>query len=347
MKKLGVGVIGLGAISQIHFEAIEKCERLELTGIYARKQDEARSEAEKRGGKAFETPDELMGNPNVDIVVLLTPPGIHKELINKAIHYNKHILLEKPIGTNIEDIEEYIQAASEKGLSFSVVSQHRFDSASLLVKDRIERGCIGEIVGANCSINWYRDKDYYQGWRTKKELSGGGALAIQGIHTIDLMLWYLGEVDSVKGYVTNRLHKDIDVEDTAMAVVKFANGSLGSISASTGSYPGYPARLDLLGTHGSITIEGDKLVYYQSVLDENPPIVHDRSAKTTDSPSDVSVEPFVIQYEDVIESIEQSKIPLVSGEEAFKAYKLVDAIYKSSETGLEINLKEVPACHTK
>ncbi|TQR15532.1 Gfo/Idh/MocA family protein [Psychrobacillus soli] len=347
MKTLGVGVIGLGAIAQIHFEAIKKCEQLKLTGIYARKQDQARSEAEKWGCVAFQSPDELMANPNVDIVVLLTPPGIHKELINKAIHYNKHILLEKPIGTYLKDIEEYIQAASEKNLSFSVVSQHRFDNASQLVKEKIERGYIGEIVGANCSVNWYRDTDYYQGWRTKQELAGGGVLAIQGIHTIDLMLWFLGEVESVKGYVTNRLHKDIGVEDTAMATVKFANGSLGSISASTSSYPGFPARLELLGTNGSITIEGDRLVFYQSNLDENPPIVQVKSAKTTDSPSDVSIEPFVTQYEDVIRSIEQSKEPLVSGEEAFKAYRLVAAIYKSSETGLEINLKEVSACLTK
>ncbi len=347
MRKIGVGVIGLGAISQIHFEAIKKCEGLVLSGIYARKFDQASSEAEKWECNAFQTPDALMEDPNVDLVVLLTPPGIHKELINKAIHHGKHILLEKPIGTNLKDIETYIQAAAKKNLSLSVVSQHRFDGASLLVKDKIEKGYIGDLVGANCTVNWYRDEDYYQGWRTKKELSGGGVLAIQAIHTIDLMLWYLGEVDSVKGYVTNRLHKGIDVEDTAMAIVKFKNGSLGNVSASTSSYPGYPARLDILGTRGSITIEGDKLVHYQSEVDGNPPNVEDRNAKTTDSPSDVSIEPFVTQYQDVIDSICHSKTPLVSGEEAFKAYKLVDAIYKSSESGLEIKLKEVPACLTK
>lgn len=338
MGRLGVGIVGLGAISEIHFKAIQQVEQLDLIGVYARKFELAEEQANSWGCEAFVTLDDLLANEAIDLVVLLTPPGVHKEMIEKAIQAKKHVLLEKPIGTNVEEIEMYIQKAKKNNLSLSVVSQHRFDEASQLVKQKIEEGKIGEIVGANCLVNWFRDEDYYQGWRTKKELSGGGALAIQGIHTIDLMIWFLGDVKGVKGYVANRLHKNIDVEDSAMASIQFANGSLGSISASTSSYPGFPARLDILGTQGSLTVEGDRLVSYESKIDTVPPEVKSRSAKSTDSPSDVAVEPFVAQYKDVIESIHKNKEPIVSAEEAFKAYKLVDAIYKSSETGSEITI---------
>jgi UDP-N-acetyl-2-amino-2-deoxyglucuronate dehydrogenase len=338
VSQLGVGYIGCGTIFNAHIEAVSSISDLKVIGVSSLNYEVAKRRAEEVNCKYYKNTYELINDDEVDLVVLLTPPGAHYELINLALDKGKHVIAEKPIGTNLEEIDSYIQKADKKNLTLSCVSQHRFDDASIFVRDKIDHGALGKITGANCLVNWYRDQEYYMGWRSVRDLSGGGVLSIQAIHTIDLMLWYMGDVESVMAYTNKLSHSNIEVEDIAMAAIKFKNGSLGMISASTCTYPGYPARLDIFGDEGSITIEADEVVYYQSKNDPKNSLRVSSNGETVDNPGKVTVESFRRQYGNVIDSIKGNYEPLVSGKEARKAYALLTAIYESTKQGKEIKL---------
>jgi UDP-N-acetyl-2-amino-2-deoxyglucuronate dehydrogenase len=337
-EKIGVGVVGLGAISEAHFKAIHSIEELRLVGVASSNPQKGQDTAERNGCKAYSNYLELIEDSEVQMVVLLTPPGMHTELIQHAIKNKKHLFVEKPVGTNLTIIDDCIRSANEAGVLLSVVSQHRFDPASLFARDIINKNMLGDIAGANCLVNWYRDDNYYTPWRTKKETSGGGVLAIQAIHTIDLMLWLLGDVKSVKGYTKTFGHKNIEVEDLAMACIQFNSGALCMISATTCAYPGYPTKLDIFGMDGSLTIEGDELAFYHSRKDTQTGKVETKKGIAIDAPGNVSHEPIASQYRDIIVALKTNKKSSVSGEEARKTFALIDAIYESAKTGREIVL---------
>jgi UDP-N-acetyl-2-amino-2-deoxyglucuronate dehydrogenase len=338
-KQIGVGIIGCGTILQAHLQAIKANQDLKLIGVTDYDYGKAVQCAETSQCKVYRNNLSLIEDPKVQLVVLLTPPIYHKESIRACALNGKHVLAEKPIGTRIEDVNSAVEICKEKNVVFSVVSQHRFDPASRIAKDKIERQAFGKLRGANCIVNWYRKDEYYNNtWRRTSELAGGGVLPIQAIHTIDLMLWLMGEVDSVMAYTSKDGHDDIEVEDSAMACIKFKNGSLAVISATTCAYPGYPARLDIFGMDGSISIEGDEVTFYHSRKEGDSPVAVGVKGEVVSSPDKVSVESINAQYADVIYSILNQTEPLVTGDEARKVFKLIDAIYQSSRLGKEIKL---------
>lgn len=336
MNKLRVGIIGCGTISKVHFEAIEQVAEIELVGVASKNRDDAISAAEKLKCIAFSTSYELIEDPGIELVVLLTPPGAHKDLILHAIKNKKHLLVEKPIGTDLDAIDTYIKQANEEGLVLSCISQHRFDPASVFVKEKLDNNELGKVTGANCIVNWHRDQSYYNYWRSSYDMAGGGVLAIQAIHTIDLMLWYMGEVESVRAYTSRSCHENIDVEDIAMAAIRFKNGTLGMISATTCAYPGYPARLDIFGCSGSVTIEGDEISFFQTKHMNGNQFSNVKQGEAVSDPAGVSSEAISKQYKDVHKAIHNKTKPLISGEEARRTYALIDAIYRSARSSNEV-----------
>lgn len=337
INKLGVGIIGLGAISKAHLKTIEANESLQVIGVTDRNLDLAEQVAAINHFKAFKSSEELISDKDIDLVVLLTPPGYHEELISACANNGKHILAEKPIGTNMNKINTYLNLCKEKGIKLSVVSQHRFNSSSIFTKGRIEAGALGRLTAANSIVNWFRADEYYESWHNNPHLSGGGALAIQAIHTIDLMLWFMGEVESVKGFVTRTRDKEINVEDTAMACIRFTNGSLGMISATTDVYPGVPPTLDIMGNEGSISITGESISFYETKNDSTQFTTNDNGDEASFlDRGKISTVSLGAQYQDVVQSIISNKDPLISGEVAKQTYEVIDAIYQSSRTGKEI-----------
>jgi len=334
---IGIGVVGCGTISNAHFTVMKRIPQVKLVGVTSRDLSKAKSAAEENQCKVYESVSNLLQDPEIHMVVFLTPPGVHQELIIPTLESGKHILVEKPIGTDVKKIGMFIQKAKETERVLSCISQHRFDPASQMVREKLNRKALGKVTGANCLVNWYRDQSYYNPWRSSKNQAGGGVLAIQAYHTIDLMLWYMGEVASVKAYTDRIGHEGIDVEDIAMACMRFTNGTLGVISATTSAYPGYPAKLDIFGTQGSVTIEGDELTYYHSRIDQEE-ILAEAKGESVADPSQVSIDSILGQYQDVIRAIETGTKPLVTGEAAGKVYALIDAIYESAATGMEIKL---------
>lgn len=336
LNHIGVGIIGLGTISQAHLKSITENKRLHLVAVTDQDLQKANEVANLYRCKVYKDNLSLIEDPKIELVVLLTPPGYHEKLITACAMNGKHVMAEKPIGTSFNKINTFLDLCKQKGIKLSVVSQHRFDSSAIFAKNKIAEGALGKLSAANCLVNWHRSDEYYDSWHNNREMSGGGVLAIQAIHTIDLLLWFMGDVESVKGYATRIREKSIAVEDTAMACIKFVNGSLAVVSATTCAYPGLPSRLDILGDGGSLTIEGENLTFFSSKSGSKPIEPSESNEASFLDPGKISTKSLSAQYENLVQAIEQDKVPLVSGEVAKKTYQVIEAIYQSSKTGKEV-----------
>ena len=177
----------------------------------------------------------------------------------------KHAIVEKPMEVSLAACDRMIAAEKQSGKKLAIISQHRWDHASRFVKDAVESGKLGKLILVDVNVKWWRTQAYYDAgdWRGTWALDGGGALMNQGVHTVDLMQWIAGPVSSVFAHTATAGHERIEVEDLAVATLKFASGALGTLTASTASYDGQPARLELYGTEGSAIIEGDRLKFFK------------------------------------------------------------------------------------
>jgi len=252
----------------------------------------------------------------------------------------KHIQVQKPIATNLETARAMVEAARRAGIQLGVVSQHRFDDASLFLRKALAEGRLGRLLECDCYVKWYRPPEYYArpikgSWQTE----GGGALINQAIHQVDLLRWLAGPVRAVYGvWQLGALHK-IESEDVVNAVVEYASGATGVIQAATSYWPGYTERTEFHGTKGTAIISGDKLTTWDVRDDagEAPPLARDVESGSSD-PMAIPLEPFERQFLDFGAAISEGRRPLVSGEQGYQALEIVDAIYRSCRTGERITL---------
>lgn len=261
-RKIRFGIIGCGAIGPTHAGAIRQIDDAELIAVADLLPDRAKAMAEKFGApKAYHSDRDLLADAQVDVVCLCTPSGVHGTGAIQAMRAGKHVIVEKPMEVSLAACDRMIAAERESGKTLTVISQHRFDAASLLVKDLIDSGKLGTIVLATAEVKWWRTQNYYDSgdWRGTWAMDGGGALMNQGVHTVDLMQWLVGGVSSIYAQTRTAAHERIEVEDTAVAALTFRNGALGTLVATTAAYDGLPVRLDLFGTEGSAIMEGDRL----------------------------------------------------------------------------------------
>jgi UDP-N-acetyl-2-amino-2-deoxyglucuronate dehydrogenase len=219
--------------------------------------------AAERGGQAFSSLAEALGAVDIDIVVVCTPTGRHGEVAIEALNAGKHVIIEKPAETTVAKTDEIIEAQRKAGTLVAVISQHRFDQSTEIAVDAIERGELGRLTTGIASIDWWRGQSYYDSgdWRGTWELDGGGALMNQGVHTVDLLVATMGRPVEVLAYTATLAHERIEVEDAAVAVVRFESGALGVLHATTAAYPGLSARLQVHGDQGSIVIDNDELTF--------------------------------------------------------------------------------------
>lgn len=212
-------------------------------------------------GPAVQDFDAILADPSIDAVTVCAPSGRHAELGERALRAGKHVVVEKPMEITLEDCDRLLAAQKESGKRLAVISQHRFDDASVLVKQALEEGALGRMVYAEARVPWFRTQEYYDSgdWRGTWALDGGGALMNQGVHTVDLLRWLCGPVETVYAQARTLAHQRIEVEDVVAATLTLANGAVATLSASTALYPGFPVRLAVHGTEGSAIIEGDML----------------------------------------------------------------------------------------
>jgi len=359
---LGVAIVGCGVIGLNHAEAIARHPGLRLSALVDAVPAAARSLADHIDGQGRPRPLEYatLGaalaaeSPHaVDLVVICTPSGLHAALAAEAIEAGRHVVIEKPIETTLPAARELAAiagAAEAEGIVSSVISQHRYDPASVLVHSAIERGDFGVVTSGVASVAWWRTQGYYDsaGWRGTWALDGGGAVMNQGIHTVDLLLWMLGRPVEVSARTALLAHTGIEVEDTAVATVTFASGALGVIHSTTAAYPGPFARLQVHGSRGSAVIQDDRLEYFHTeTLGDTEEGNQAWSVLPADEvhgaprAGDAFVVGHLRQYEDVVDAIRDHRQPVMRVDDALASMAVVRAMYVSATLGRTVAVAEV------
>ncbi len=341
------GIIGLGLIADFHARAIETMEGAEVYSCMSRSSEKAKAFGEKYSCTAYTNLDEMLRDPELDIVTVCTPSGNHLEPSLKIIEAGKHLIVEKPLEITLDRCDRILDAARRKKVKVSTIFPSRFHEASKIVKDAIYKNRFGKFVLGDAYVKWFRTQEYYDngGWHGTKSLDGGGALMNQSIHAIDLLQWFMGPVESVKAYTETLGHKRIEVEDTSVAVLKFKNGALGVIEGSTAVYPGYLKKIELAGTNGSIVLEESdiKAWNFKEETEKDKSIREifsekDESSGGASDPGSIDFKPHQWQFEDFIDSLNRGSRSIVEGEEGRKSVEIILAIYESAEKNCEVLL---------
>jgi predicted dehydrogenase len=332
-------MIGTGAISHKHAEVYRKI-GFRLTVCTDIHEPSGRKFAQQYGAEFVPTYEAVCRHPEVDYVDVCTFPDFRIEPISICAETGKHVQVQKPISTNLASARQMIETARRGGILLGVVSQHRFDDASLFLSKAIGAGRLGKLLQCDCYVKWYRSPEYYSrpikgSWKTE----GGGALINQAIHQIDILRWLAGPVAEVSGQWQLGARHKIESEDVVNAVVRYASGATGVIQASTAFWPGYPERMEFHGTKGTAVVTGDKLTAWDVENDSGEPAPVTRLvASGASDPMAISLEPFERQFLDFADAIAHGRKPLVSGEEGYQALEVVDAVYRSCRTGQKVVL---------
>jgi UDP-N-acetyl-2-amino-2-deoxyglucuronate dehydrogenase len=344
MKKVKFGIIGTGAIARMHAEAIKMNDNSELYIVYDKIQERATAFAEKHNCRTVSSLEELLAS-DVEAVTIATPSGNHAEVAIPAAKAGKHILCEKPLEVTISKTNDLVRICESSNVRLSAVFQSRFSRSVQVIKKAVDAGRFGEPVLAAASVRWYRNPEYYSsaGWRGTWALDGGGALMNQGIHTVDLLVYFNGDISEVTGRTARIMHKSIEVEDTVVAMLKFKNNSLGTIEASTACAPGFPRRVELSGTKGSVILEDDRIIRW-SFTDEEPGDEEIRSVLGageemhggSSDPTAISAEGHRRQISELSYAILNGQGLTTPGAEGKRAVELICAVYESARTGTTI-----------
>lgn len=339
-KKMRFAIIGAGVIAPLHARAIVSHPEAELAAVVDAVPEKAAKIAEEFGAAhVYTDTQQMLQECDVDVVCICVPSGGHRDATVAAAEAGKHVLCEKPLGITKADMDEMIEACQSHGVKLATVFQKRTTPHALLTKKAINEGKLGKLVLGDAYLKYYRSPEYYKsaGWRGTWAIDGGGALMNQGVHGIDIIRWMMGEVDSVFAYTAPLIH-DIEVEDTAVAVLKYKNGAFGVIQGTTSVNPGQEPRFEIHGEHGTIIYGDSGFKVWKTVDGDAAPLVSEGSAEGADDPNAISSDGHYILIDDLIQAVREDREPLISGEEARKSVDLILAIYESSRTGKEIKL---------
>jgi len=347
---LKFGVIGTGVGSSFISGAASELAKegvLELTGVVARNRAKTEEFARKYGfKKAYSNIYDMISSEKPDIIAVSAPHYVHFQIALEAIESGVNVLVDKPMAINLREADELIRRAEVKGVKLGVILQSRFDDSFNFVKSLADKGVLGRLIMGEAIVEWYRTEEYYasSSWRGRWATEGGGALINQAIHTIDLLLWIMGEPESVWAKVSTVGH-NIEVEDLAVAVVKFRNNALGVIQASTAAYPGLPTRLEIHGLKGTVIVEGDEVKFMklaEEVPSLKPPVKKTEGLKSWERPEAVPIENHKRLLRDFVNAVLEDRRPRVDGYEGRRSLEVIRAIYRSSATGevVKLPLKE-------
>jgi predicted dehydrogenase len=332
-------MIGTGAISRMHARVYRNI-GYELTVCTDTHEATGHRFADEFGVEFVPGYREVCQHPRVDYVDVCTFPDFRLEPVEVCALAGKHVQVQKPISTNLETARRMIETARAAGILLGVVSQHRFDDASLFVSQALAAGRLGKLLQLDGYTKWYRPPEYYArpikgSWRTE----GGGALINQAIHQVDLLRWLAGPVRQLFAiWQLGAVHR-IESEDVVNAVVEYASGATGVIQAATAFRPGYPERIEIHGSRGTAVITGDKLTAWDVDGDfGDPPPVSSQVASGASDPMAIPLAPFERQFLDFGDAIRHGRQPRVAGEQGYQALEVVDAVYRSCRTGQKIVL---------
>lgn len=342
-EKIRFALIGCGEVANKHVTAINRLSDAEVVGGYDTDSHNGTTFAERHSIPVFNSVEEMIEKTDPQVLDILTPSGKHAENILEAVHFKKHFVVEKPLALRLDQIDRILNECDKKGLKLFVVQQNRFNPPIRKLKEALDKGRFGKLVLGTVRIRWCRSQDYYnqKSWRGTWALDGG-VLTNQASHHIDMLIWMMGEVESVMAKTATRL-VDIETEDTGLAILKFRNGALGVIEATTATRPkDLEGTISILGEKGSVEIGGffmNELKTWNfnnsNEMDKN---IWDKYAKVPDELAWNHTEFF----KDVINSLRNDKKGLIDGLEGRKSVELINAIYESAETGKELFLRFTP-----
>lgn len=358
MAPLRFGIVGCGVIGAHHAKMIsEQLSGLaELVAVCDVVPERYEKLAAQHGGDGYRSMSDMYRRDDIDAVIVCTPSGQHAGHGVAALRAGKHVVIEKPIDVSLDAADQLRAARDEGGRQLAVISQHRFDTASSIVHDAVSGGRFGRLTSGICQVSWWRSQPYYDSgeWRGTWRFDGGGALMNQSIHTIDLMLWMLGEVDEVYAYTDLLAHERMEVEDTAVAAVRFASGAVGTILGTTAAYPGLTTRLHIHGSRGSAVIDNDDLTYFHAATGDATGFDYGASGRANQAEEVLAQSgaagegigkdaaglsnAHAKQLRDFIEAVRDDRPPLVTAEDGRRAIELILAIYESGRSGKPIRL---------
>lgn len=282
------------------------------------------------------TYDEVLADPEVNVVCICTPSGQHAEQAIAAARAGKHVLVEKPMALSLKGADAIIDACHEARVKLGVTLQRRAEPLFARIHDAVEAGDLGELTLGLVTLPYYRSQAYFDqaDWRGRWALDGGGVLMNQGIHLLDLLVWYLGEVLDVSAHA-DTLQRDIEVEDTLVATLRFANGALATVTATTTARPGFSHRLELYGTNGGIQVEGESITRWELAESGQaivPPTVTGAAtgAGAGGDPRDISPTGHINVFRDFIEALREDRAPGVDGTEGRHSLAAVLMIYEAA-----------------
>lgn len=332
MTNFRFGILGAGNISETHARAVREIDGADVVAWCGRDSEKAKRLAGNYGGAAFDDLDAFLRS-GMDAVIIGTPSGLHAEQAILAARAGVHVLVEKPLDIDVNRVDALLGECERTGVTLGVIFQDRTAPDLVWLHELIATGGLGQPLLVSAHVKWYRPPDYYaqSRWRGTWQLDGGGALMNQGTHTADILLWLLGKVARASGLTRTLLH-DIEVEDTALACLEFASGVVGTLEVTTAAYPGFPRRLEITGTHGTIVVEGDRVV---SVNLDKPPRTPppQQTGNASASANSAAVPDFrghrrVI--EDFIDAVRTGRAPLCDGRDGRRSVALVQAVYRSA-----------------
>lgn len=340
MKTWNFGIIGCGSVADFHIQAIHDIEGARLACVSSRNVTKAKAAAERENCDWTNDYHALIERPDIDIVCVTTSSGSHARIGLDVLKAGKHLVIEKPIAMNEQDAAQLVRSARERGVQLSVISQRRFEVQHQAVKRVLEEGAIGKLLLAEISLPFYRSQEYYDSAEWRGTLAeDGGALMNQGIHSLDLLLWFAGEVRTVFGQLATQTH-EMEAEDLGLAIVQFKNGAFGTIMASTSIQPGFAASINLYGDKGTIKLEGSSVVHWSVPGWKEPSGVHSASYGGVTDPRSIVSDFHQSQLIDIISSIETGTPPLVTGEDGLRAVQLVELIYRSAADGVQLRVDD-------
>jgi len=337
--EVGFGIVGCGMIAPFAAKAVSEIAQGRLVAVFSRNESRARSVAEPYDAEVCTDYDSFLVRKDLNVVYISTPSGTHADYAIPAAKAGKHVIVEKPIEITLARARELAHVCDKAGVKLGVISQSRFTEGSRLLKNAVDARRFGRLTVADAYVKWHRNQAYYDkgGWKGTRALDGGGALINQSIHAVDLLQWFMGPVKEVTAFCDTLAHERIDVEDTAVAAVRFSNGALGVIIGATSVYPSFRKRIEISGTNGSAILEEEDITFWRF----DPPAPGDdelraRFAKRCSvqggsaDPAGISHVGHRKQFEDFLAAVAEDRPPLVDAEEGIKSLEIILAIYASS-----------------
>ncbi len=344
-----IGIIGCGKVAHLHAKAIANLPDAKLCAVHSRTPEKAISFGKVYGARGYSDLNHMVVSEKLDLAIICTPHPNHRESAIIALQAGAHVLVEKPLAASLADCDAMINAAKIHGKKLGVISQRRFYVPVMRVKKAITDGKIGRPVLATVNMFGWRDENYYKSdpWRGSWEHEGGGVLVNQAPHQLDVLLWLMGEIEELYGIWANLNHPYIEVEDTAMAIIKFKNGALGNLVVSNSQKPGLYGKIHIHGSNGAsvgVQPEGGSMFIAGMSNIAEPPINDIWTVPGEESMLDAwqkedsdffgTIDPTVYyiqkQIEDFVDAVIHDRKPLVTGEDGRQTVELFTAIYRST-----------------